>query len=87
MNSNKQVAVEYPRHLIAQNILDNEGSPEWCNSGCVKKECKTLKKLLIRGYKKRQKLQLDEKLKKMDTGELSLISGRRQTKKEMIEKI
>ena len=48
MNSKKQVAVEYPKYLIAQNILDNEGSPEWCNSGCVKKECKTLKKLLIR---------------------------------------
>jgi len=87
MNYRNLVAVEYPKYMIAQNILDNEGSPEWCNSGCVKKECKTLKKFLIRGYKKRQKLQLDEKLKKMDTGELSLINGRKQTKKEMIEKI
>ena len=53
MNYRSQVVVEYPKYLIAQNILDNEGSPEWCNSGCVKKECKTLKKFLIRGYKKR----------------------------------
>jgi hypothetical protein len=77
MNYRNLVAVEYPKYMIAQNILDNEGSPEWCNSGCVKKECKTLKKFLIRGYKKRQKLQLDEKLKKMD----------KHGKKEMIEKM
>ena len=31
MNYKSPVAVEYPKYLIAQNILDNEGSPEWCN--------------------------------------------------------
>ena len=66
-------------HYFVMKLLDQNVKPDWCDkTKCSRK----LKKELIRQYKKRQILNIDEILKRKNTKELNRLSrliGNRKT--------